>query len=67
MQIEHIDSSEVTVEVTAAKVTLDGTVPERWKKHDIEDLADACAGVQDVENRIRIKAGARRPLGYSDG
>ncbi len=60
MQIDHIDSSEVTVEVAAAKVTLDGTVPERWMKHQIEDLADACPGVQDVDNRIRIKSATGR-------
>lgn len=59
MQTDHIDSSEVTVDVAAAKVTLDGTVPERWMKHAIEDLADACPGVQDVENRIRIKSAAQ--------
>ena len=60
MQTDHLDSSEVTVEVAAAKVTLDGTVPERWMKHAIEDLADACPGVQDVDNRIRIKSAAQR-------
>ncbi len=59
MQTDHFDSSEVTVEVTAAKVTLEGTVPERWMKHAIEDLADTCPGVQDVDNRIRIKPAAR--------
>lgn len=59
MQTEHVDSSEVTVQVSAAKVTLDGTVPERWMKHAIEDLADACPGVQDVDNRIRIGSAAR--------
>jgi hypothetical protein len=59
MQTDRIDSSEVTVEVTAAKVTLGGTAPERWMKHAIEDLADACPGVQDVDNRIRIKSAAK--------
>lgn len=59
MQMGHIDSSEVTVEVTAAKVTLEGTVPQRWMKHAIEDLADACPGVQEVDNRVRIKPAAR--------
>jgi hypothetical protein len=59
MQTDHIDSSEVAVEVTAAKVTLEGTVPERWMKHAIEDLADACPGVQDVDNRMRIKSAAK--------
>jgi hypothetical protein len=58
MQMDHIDSSEMTVEVVAAKVTLEGTVPERWMKHDIEDLADACPGVKEVDNRIRIKSAA---------
>jgi hypothetical protein len=48
-----IDSSEVSVTVVSGKVTLDGTVPERWMKHSIEDIADACAGVNDVNNLIR--------------
>lgn len=56
MQTDHIDSSEVTVEVTSGKVTLDGSVPERWMKHAIEDLAAACPGVQEVDARIRVKA-----------
>jgi len=47
--------SDVTVEVSGAKVILDGTVPERRMKHAIEDLVDACPGVQDIENRIRVK------------
>ena len=60
MQTDHIDSSEVTVQVAGSKVTLDGTVPERWMKHAIEDLAAGCSGVQDVDDRIRIKAAAQR-------
>lgn len=59
MQTDQIDCSEVTVQVTCAKVTLDGTVPERWMKHAIEDLAAACPGVQDVDDRIRIKTAAQ--------
>lgn len=55
MRTRHVDSSEVTVEVAAAKAILEGTVPERWMKHAIEDLADHCPGVQDVENRICVK------------
>jgi osmotically-inducible protein OsmY len=51
----HIDSSDVTVEVSGAKVVLEGTVPERRMKHAIEDLADACPGVQDIDNRIRVR------------
>jgi hypothetical protein len=50
-----IDSSEVSVTVAAGTVTLDGTVPERRMKHAIEDLAVHCAGVKDVDNRIRVQ------------
>lgn len=55
MRTGHIDSSGVTVEVSGAKVQLDGSVPARWMKHAIENLADACPGVQDIENRISVK------------
>ncbi|MCA8281383.1 BON domain-containing protein [Burkholderia cepacia] len=49
-----IDVSDVTVQVQDGCVVLDGTVPSRWMKHDIEDLADGCMGVRDVENRVRV-------------
>ena len=55
MEARYIDSSDVTVEVSGAKVVLEGTVPERRMKHAIEDLVDACPGVQDIDNRIRVK------------
>lgn len=55
LQARHIDSSDVTVKVSAAKVVLEGTVPERRMKHAIEDLVDACPGVQDIENLIRVR------------
>jgi osmotically-inducible protein OsmY len=55
MQARYIDCSDVTVKVSAAKVTLEGTVPERPMKHAIEDLVDACPGVQDIDNRIRVR------------
>lgn len=55
MEASYIDSSDVTVAVSGAKVVLEGSVPERRMKHAIEDLADACPGVQDIENRIRVK------------
>jgi osmotically-inducible protein OsmY len=35
-------------------VVLEGTVPDRYMKHAIEDLADAAPGVQDDDNRIRV-------------
>jgi osmotically-inducible protein OsmY len=57
MQSGHIDPSEVTVEVQNGKVTLEGTVPERRMKHQIEDLVDDCPGVQDIDNRVRVSRG----------
>jgi osmotically-inducible protein OsmY len=58
MQSHDVDSSEVTIGVVAGKVTLEGTVPDRYMKHYIEDLVDACPGVQDIDNRIRVDAGS---------
>jgi hypothetical protein len=55
MYRDDIDSSEVSVAVAAGKVTLDGTVPERRMKHAIEDIAESCGGVKDVDNRIRVQ------------
>jgi osmotically-inducible protein OsmY len=57
MQCTSVDSSEVTIEVQSGKVTLEGTVPERHMKHVIEDIADNCPGVEDVENRVRVSRG----------
>ena len=56
MRARHIDSSEVTVEVSGGKVLLEGTVPERRMKHAIEDIGANCLGVQDIDNRIRVAA-----------
>jgi hypothetical protein len=51
-----IDSSEVSVTVASGKVTLEGTVPERWMRHAIENEADRCAGVRDIDNNIRVQS-----------
>ncbi|HVY81845.1 MAG TPA: BON domain-containing protein [Steroidobacteraceae bacterium] len=55
MEAAHVDSSDVSVNVVGGKVILEGTVPDRYTKHYIEDLADAAPGVQDIENRIRVR------------
>jgi osmotically-inducible protein OsmY len=60
MQAYDIDSSEVTVQVQGGKVVLDGTVPSRYMKHAIEDIADGAPGVQDVDNRIRVTSSGNR-------
>jgi hypothetical protein len=54
MQAYDVDSSEVTVQVSGGKVSLEGTVPTREMKHAIEDIADSAAGVKEVDNRIRV-------------
>jgi osmotically-inducible protein OsmY len=52
---ETIDSSEVTITVKEGEVTLTGTVPERWMRHEIENIADESMGVKDIDNNIRIQ------------
>ncbi len=56
MESYQIDSSDVTVDVKGGVVTLDGTVPHRYMRHAIENVADNCLGVQDIDNRIRVKS-----------
>jgi osmotically-inducible protein OsmY len=52
---DAIDSSEVTVMVSEGVVTLSGTVPERWMRHELENVADETMGVKDIDNNIRIQ------------
>lgn len=52
---EWIDVSDVSVQVSDGCVRLEGTVAERRMKHAIEDIADSCLGVRDVDNRIRVR------------
>lgn len=49
-----LDVSDVSVSVTDGRVVLEGTVPQRRTKHDVEDCTVECAGVNDVDNRIRV-------------
>jgi osmotically-inducible protein OsmY len=51
----QFDISNVSVDVKQGKVTLDGSVSERRMKHQIEDIADNCMGVKDVDNKLRIQ------------
>jgi osmotically-inducible protein OsmY len=50
----YIDASEVSVEVKNGVVTLSGSVDQRQQKHEIEDMAESCSGVKDVENRLSV-------------
>ncbi|SHH41827.1 BON domain-containing protein [Pollutimonas bauzanensis] len=58
-QLSHsgLDVSDVSVSVAEGKVTLEGTVKDRRVKHAIEDYADDCIGVKDVDNRITVQRG----------
>lgn len=49
-----LDVSDVTVDVSNGQVSLSGTVKDRRDKHAIENCADRCLGVHDVDNRIRV-------------
>ncbi len=54
----YIDASDVAIAVSDGRVTLEGSVPERHMKHDIENIADECPGVKDIDNRIRVHSKA---------
>lgn len=49
-----IDASNCTVEVSDGEVTLEGEVESREMKRAIEDVAEACSGVKQVHNRLRV-------------
>jgi osmotically-inducible protein OsmY len=49
-----IDASECTVQVSDGEVTLEGEVETREMKRAVEDVAEACSGVKQVHNRLRI-------------
>lgn len=50
----RLEVGEVSVEVQDGRVLLSGTVPERRMKHAVEDIADDCWGVTDIDNRLRV-------------
>jgi osmotically-inducible protein OsmY len=52
---ERLDASDVRVSVEGGRVTVEGTVPERRMKPCIEALIEACPGVQDIDNRLRVR------------
>jgi hypothetical protein len=54
---DNLDATEITVRVVDGRVTLEGSVDQRWMKHLAEDIADACSGVKEVDNRITVTPG----------
>lgn len=54
----YIDATEIEIVVANGEVTLMGSVNDRMDKRRAEDLAEKVSGVQNVENRIRVKSTA---------
>ena len=55
-QVADLDCGNVSVDVQGSMVTLDGSVRDAHTRHAIEELVEACPGVQDVENRISVRS-----------
>ncbi len=56
LEQDHVvDATDVDVQVAEGVVTLSGTVADREMKRAAEDVAQACRGVRDVDNRIKVK------------
>lgn len=51
----YLDASEVEVAVNNGEVTLTGIVVSRHDKRRAEDIAESASGVNNVENRLRVK------------
>ncbi len=52
---DHLDASDIEVEVKDAEVTLKGTVKDRGSKRVAELLAEHVRGVLDVHNRLTVR------------
>lgn len=67
-----LDAEDIEVRVERGEVTLTGTVPERRMKRMAEECAEACSGVDDVHNQLRVKkeneswGAASRPEGGAE-
>ena len=62
---DHIDASEIEVNVQKGEVTLTGTVSERFAKRHAEDLVEGIKGVRDVHNQIRVQASSIESMSQS--
>lgn len=59
-----IDASHMDVRVENNEVVLSGTVRNREEKRRAEDLAEAVAGVRNVENRLRVEPSSGSDTSY---
>lgn len=51
------DTDDLNIQVQDGRASLDGSVGSRPEKHRLEDLVAACPGVEEVENRLRVRRG----------
>lgn len=56
MEDADLDASDIEVSVKKGEVTLQGQVATRQDKRRAEDCAEACAGVADVQNNIKVRS-----------
>jgi len=54
-QMTDIDARHVAVDVQGCRVTLTGQVCDAHTRRLVGELVEACPGVQDVDNRIRVQ------------
>lgn len=54
----EIDARQISVEVNQGSVTLSGTVPERQMRYAAEDLVEACMGVSNINNQLKVQDAA---------
>lgn len=57
-QLAHatdLDTSEVEVSVSQGEVTLQGSVPHRFMKYEIEEICDHTPGVVEIHNQLRVR------------
>lgn len=52
-----IDASDIELEVSGGIVTLSGTVEDRHEKRLAEYIAEDALGVDDVDNRLKVRHG----------
>jgi hypothetical protein len=51
---DEVDATDISVRVSNAEVTLEGTVETRHMKRLAEDVAEEVVGVHDVHNTLRV-------------
>jgi BON domain-containing protein len=63
----YIDATEIDVEVRQGVVTLTGIAPDRRQKRLAEETIENVAGVQDVQNNLRLAGRGAAETAESDG